>query len=101
MQDTVTPLEVTKAVLDNFDLDRDWPGSQISLGGEVVETDESMSGLFRTLIIAIVGIYFLLVLLFNSITQPFLVMIAIPFGIAGVIIAYALHMEPLSFMGIM
>jgi multidrug efflux pump subunit AcrB len=46
-------------------------------------------------------IYFLLVLLFKSVTQPFLVIFTIPFGIAGVIIAYALHQEPFSFMGIM
>ena len=45
--------------------------------------------------------YFLLVLLFNSMTQPFLVMIAIPFGIVGVIIAFALHGEPLGFVGML
>jgi multidrug efflux pump subunit AcrB len=48
-----------------------------------------------------VGIYFLLILLFNSITQPFLVMIAIPFGIVGVITAFALHGEPLGFVGML
>ncbi|UCD37601.1 MAG: efflux RND transporter permease subunit, partial [Fidelibacterota bacterium] len=36
-------------------------------------------------------IYFLLVLLFNSLTQPFLVMAAIPFGITGVIFAFGFH----------
>ncbi|MCK4653548.1 MAG: efflux RND transporter permease subunit [Candidatus Cloacimonetes bacterium] len=100
-QDAITPLEVTQLVQAQFDLDRDWPGMQINLGGELVETEESMAGLFRTLIIAIIAIYFLLVLLFNSVTQPFLVMFAIPFGIAGVIIAFALHQEPFSFLGIM
>ena len=66
-----------------------------------METEESVVGLFRTLIIAIIAIYFLSALLFNSVTQPFLVMFAIPFGIAGVIIAFVLHQEPFSFMGIM
>ncbi|MBL7073980.1 efflux RND transporter permease subunit [candidate division KSB1 bacterium] len=100
-QDITTPLEVSKAVFDHFDLDRDWPGMQLAKGGEVVETEESMAGLFRTMIIAVVGIYFLLVLLFNSMTQPFLVMMAIPFGIIGVIIAFAFHGEPFSFVAIM
>jgi multidrug efflux pump subunit AcrB len=74
---------------------------RIIAGGEAQETEESMSGLFRTFVIAIVGIYFLLVLLFNSFTQPFLVMVAIPFGIIGVIIAFALHGAPLGFIGML
>ena len=67
----------------------------------MVETEESMAGLYRTMIIAVVAIYFLLVLLFNSFTQPFMVMVAIPFGIIGVIIAFGLHGEPFSFVAIM
>ncbi len=100
-QDIIVPGEVTEAVFANFDIDRDWPGMQLGLGGEVVETAESMAGLYRTMIIAVIAIYFLLVLLFNSFTQPFLVMIAIPFGIIGVIIAFGFHGEPFSFVAIM
>lgn len=100
-QDKITPLEVTEAVQKKFDLDKDWPGIQLALRGEVFETQQSMAGLFRTLVIAVIGIYFLLVLLFNSLTQPFLVMAAIPFGITGVIVAFGLHGEPFSFVGIM
>ncbi len=100
-QNTTTPLEVNDAVMNHFNLDRDWPGMRIGLGGELFETEKSMAGLFRTLIIAVVGIYFLLVLLFNSLTQPFLVMVAIPFGIIGVIFAFGLHGEPFSFVAIM
>jgi multidrug efflux pump subunit AcrB len=40
-------------------------------------------------------------LLFNSLTQPLMVILAIPFGICGVIIAFALHGEPLSFSGML
>jgi len=99
--DVITPAELSKVFFDHFDLDRDWPGMQLTPGGEVVETAESMQGLFRTLIIAIVGVFFLLVLLFNSLTQPFIVITAIPFGITGVIVAFGLHGEPFSFTAIM
>jgi multidrug efflux pump subunit AcrB len=34
-------------------------------------------------------------------TQPIVVLLAIPFGIVGVIFAFALHNEPLSFIGIL
>ncbi len=96
VQDTTTPLEVTEAVTNHFNLN-DWPGMRFVVGGEAQETEESMKGLFGIFIIAAVAIYFILVLLFNSMTQPFLVMIAIPFGIVGVIIAFAFHGEPFSF----
>ncbi|MFC1619505.1 efflux RND transporter permease subunit [Candidatus Neomarinimicrobiota bacterium] len=97
----VTPLEVSKSVLQQFDLSKDWPGMQLALGGELFETERSMAGLIRTFLVAIVAIYFLLVLLFNSFTQPLLVMVAIPFGIIGVIVTFAIHQEPLSFMAIL
>jgi multidrug efflux pump subunit AcrB len=101
IQDVVIPAEVTEAVLSNFDLDNDWPGMHLGMGGEVIETAESMAGLYRTMIIAVVAIYFLLVILFNSFSQPILVMLAIPFGTIGVIIAFAVHAEPFSFVAIM
>ncbi|MFC1561508.1 efflux RND transporter permease subunit [candidate division KSB1 bacterium] len=100
-QGIITPLEVTDAMFTKFDIDRDFPGMQLMLAGEVMETEESMAGLFRTLVIAIIGVYFLLVLLFNSLTQPLLVMMAIPFGFMGVIFAFGLHGEPFSFVAIM
>jgi len=99
--DTVTPLEVTDRVFDHFDVDRDWVGMQMGVGGEAFETEESVDSLFRTFLIAVIAIYFLLVILFNSFSQPFLVMIAIPFGIIGVIIAFGMHGEPFSFMAIL
>ena len=71
---------------------------RIWVGGEAEESQESIRSLFAAMFIAFIGIYFLLILLFNSFTQPFLVMIAVPFGIVGVIIALALHGEPLSFI---
>ena len=46
---------------------------------------------------AVIVIYFLLVLLFNSITQPIIVLLAIPFGLVGIILAFVLHAEPFGF----
>jgi multidrug efflux pump subunit AcrB len=87
----ITPLEASNAVEAAFDLDREWPGMRLSVGGEAWESAMSMAGLARAFIIAIIGIYFLLALLFNSLTQPFLVMAAIPFGITGVIFTFGFH----------
>lgn len=100
-QSIVTSVEATRKVLDHFDLDRDYPGTRFILTGEFMETEESMQNLMKTFIIAAIAIYFSLVILFNSFTQPFLVMFAIPFGIVGVVIAFALHGEPMSFVGML
>jgi multidrug efflux pump subunit AcrB len=97
----LTPLTATGATADHFDLSRDWPGMRFHVGGEAQETAGSVISLGITLLIAAIGIYLVLVLLFNSVTQPLLVMIAIPFGMIGVIGAFALHREPLGFLAML
>jgi multidrug efflux pump subunit AcrB len=48
-----------------------------------------------------VGIYLVLLLLFDSLVQPLIVMIAIPFGLIGVIAAFALHQEAIGFLAML
>ena len=96
-KDVTTPLAVTSAVFEHFDVNKDWPGMKLIVGGEAEESEKAVINLIGTFAIAIMGVYFLLALLFDSFTQPLFVMVAIPFGIVGVIIAFALHNEPLGF----
>ncbi len=101
-QDVITPLDATNAVLAHFkNIGEDRPGMALRIGGEAEESQETLSSLIATFAIALIGIYFLLILLFNSYSQPLLVMLSVPFGISGVIIAFALHGENLSFLGMM
>jgi len=97
----ITPLKATTAVENRFDLKSTWPGMRFAIGGEAQETQKSMDSLLTAFVSAAVAIYFLLALLFNSGVQPLLVMTAIPMGILGVIIAFALHGQPLGFTGVM
>jgi len=99
-QDVTTPFAVIGPLLGQLNLEENWPGMEVRVGGEAEESMKQIRNLAFTFIIAFIGIYFLLVLLFNSFTQPFLVLIAIPFGIVGVIIALAIHGQPLSFIAI-
>jgi multidrug efflux pump subunit AcrB len=101
LQDVTTPVQVTNALLEHFDLDKDYPGMRFNVGGEVQETEQSMRGLYIAFCLAVIGIYFLLVLLFNSVTQPVMVLLAIPFGIVGVIIAFSIHDEPFGFLAML
>ncbi|MFQ5510479.1 MAG: efflux RND transporter permease subunit [Candidatus Krumholzibacteriia bacterium] len=96
-----TPVKATNAVVERFDVEQDWPNLRFEIGGEAEETQESMRSLFQAFLIAVVGIYFVLMLLFNSPTQPGMVMIAIPFGIMGVIVAFALHGQDIGFLAMM
>jgi multidrug efflux pump subunit AcrB len=96
-----TPIAATTTALQGIDLDQDWPGMRLLVGGEAEETSASMASLITAFIAAAVGIYLLLLLLFNSMSQPILVMLAIPFGLIGVIAAFALHQEALGFLAML
>lgn len=97
-KETVSPIEVSRTIQSKFDLARDWPGMRFVMGGESEETAESFKSLGIAFLIAIIAIYFILVLLFDSFTQPVMVMIAIPFGVIAVIIAFAIHGQTPGFL---
>ncbi len=97
-KEITTAVKVSQQVLANFNPDKDYAGVRIQVGGEAEETQKSFADLMSIFVIAAIGIYFLLILLFNSIWQPLMVMVAVPFGIVGVIIAFALHAQPLGFL---
>ncbi|MBU1918482.1 MAG: efflux RND transporter permease subunit [bacterium] len=76
------------------------PGISMVFGGEEKQTMESMKNFVMAFCVGLIGIYFILVLLLNSYSQPFLIMIAIPFGFVGVLVAFAFHNLPFSFIGL-
>jgi multidrug efflux pump subunit AcrB len=96
-----TSVEATNEAIAGIDLDGNWPGMRLIVGGEAEETAESMTSLFVAFLAAALGIYLLLLLLFNSLVQPIIVMLAIPFGLVGVIAAFALHGEALGFLAML
>jgi len=101
VKELTTPLNASSEALDGIDLDTDWPGMRIVIGGEAEESAESMASLVVAFIAAAVGIYLLLLLLFDSMTQPIMVMIAIPFGLIGVIVAFTLHGTAFGFLAML
>ena len=99
-KDVLKPEDVPALVLKRFDLTQ-YPGTRIRVEGVAKRQDENIGYAARTFVLAIAGIYCLLVLLFNSFRQPFYVMTAVPFGLSGVIVTFALHGFPLSFMAML
>ena len=65
--------------------------------GQESDNAEDFESLGKALIIAIIAMFALLVLLFRSIMQPFLVLLAVPFSFLGVFTILAVTGNPFSF----
>ena len=96
----VTSLEVSNAVMERFNVDEDYPGMALLVGGEAEESQKSINELLVIMAVACIGIYLLLILLFDSMWQPVIVMMAIPFGLLGVIVGFSIHDQALGFLGL-
>ncbi len=71
-----------------------------SYGGEAEKTQESMQSLMIAFIGGFIAIYLILTLLFNSLSQPVLILSAIPFGLIGVVWTFYFHGRPFSFLAL-
>ncbi len=93
--------KVVKKIKQFFYKNKDkYPGVYIKFKGEAAETKESMKYLIFAFILALFAVYTILVLLFQSLAQPLIVLLTIPFGLVGVLLAFTIHNMPLSFMAI-
>ncbi|MFH1061971.1 MAG: efflux RND transporter permease subunit [Candidatus Omnitrophota bacterium] len=103
-QKVIKSLVLTANVMEKFEtLAQAYPGYSLSLGGEEKENQESFRDLMIAFLIAILAIFMILATLFKSLVQPFIVMMAIPYSLIGVVVALWLHQESLgllAFIGI-
>ncbi len=76
------------------------PEVSLVFGGVEESTQESMQSLFDALILALIGIFALLVFMFHSFLRPFIIMMTIPLGLIGFSVAFFLHGKPISFMAL-
>ena len=76
---------ITKTVQDKIAAEYQIPaGVKISFGGDTSDVDQSFQELFRSMIIAVILIAATLVLVFNSMRQPFIVLLTLPMALIGV-----------------
>jgi HAE1 family hydrophobic/amphiphilic exporter-1 len=74
-----------------------------SLGGETEEMMESFTSLFYALLLSLLIIFMILASQFESLIQPIIIMLAIPFALTGAFLALFITNTPLSlvaFLGI-
>lgn len=94
--------EINQKIRDKFfPVMQKHSGLLMEMGGEEKELQDSMKSFFQAFIISFIAIYFLLVWLFDSYLQPFLIMLAIPTGIAGVFLTFIVHKKPIDFMALL
>ncbi|MBN1493849.1 MAG: efflux RND transporter permease subunit [Candidatus Omnitrophica bacterium] len=68
-----------------------YPTTTFHFGGEVEDTRESKQNLINAIVMTILLIYCVLAILFKSLTKPLIIMLAIPFGVVGIVFAFWLH----------
>ncbi|MCB2146829.1 MAG: efflux RND transporter permease subunit [Deltaproteobacteria bacterium] len=79
-------------------LQEKYPGLSYSFEGRQADRRESMQSLMRGLIMALLVIYAMLAIPFNSFIQPLIIMMSIPFGIVGAVLGHLIMGYSLSVM---
>lgn len=96
-----TSQQIMNAVREKFkDFSKQYRGLKLVFGGEAKETVKALKQLAFSFAMAFIFVYIVLLLQLNRFIQPIMIMIIIPFGLIGVLLGFALHRMPLSFMGV-
>ncbi len=94
-----TSISATEAVDREFhDIGREFPGVTLNYGGEWESTQESFTSLKIAMVMAAFIIFIVLAFQFQSLLQPVIVMLAVPYGFVGIVWAFFFHLEPKSFL---
>ena len=95
----MTAVKANKVARDYFDdIKVNFPGSRLIAGGLQDETNKSLEELGQAGVVALFLIFFILSLQFNSFSQPFIIMITIPFASLGVMVGLLVSNNPLTFV---
>jgi multidrug efflux pump subunit AcrB len=73
-------------------------GYSIAFGGEEEERRESFAGLWEALLLALLLIYALLAIQFNSFVQPMVILLTVPLGLTGAIVGLLITGNPFGLM---
>ncbi|MDH5548022.1 MAG: efflux RND transporter permease subunit [Gammaproteobacteria bacterium] len=94
---TRTPLEIAKDLENGVfkEIISAQPTTTLTFDGEVKDTRESRNDFRNAIIMVVFLIFAILAILFNSVSRPLLIMLAIPFGMVGVVVAFIAHGQTL------
>ena len=93
-----TSMSVNKLLQKNFaQVTKGLPGYSLRYLGEFEEQQKTLRNILFSFVLVVFFIFVILAREFQSLIQPFLIMLTIPFGFMGVIYTFFLHGRPLSF----
>ncbi len=75
-----------------------FPGSAYSLGGEFEESQKSLGSLQDAFVIAAILMFLILATQFQSLIQPFLILLIIPYSFLGVVIGMGIWDQPFTML---
>ncbi|MBL6992019.1 MAG: efflux RND transporter permease subunit [Bacteriovoracaceae bacterium] len=96
---STTPLQIAQEMENNVfpEITNQFPTAILSFKGEIEDTRESQGEFRSSIIMVVILIYLILVIMFNSLFKPLMVLSVVPFGLAGVI--YILYFHNMSVYG--
>ena len=97
----ITANEANAVLAKSFEsVAEQYPEVTLQFSGEGERIKESMTSLAIALVLAIIGIFALLVFLFRSYVKPLIILTTVPLGLFGVAIAFFVHGRPVSFLAL-
>lgn len=95
----ITSVKANQSVAQSFaKISAQHPDVSMVFGGEQESTNESLASLGNAMILALIGIYAIMVYIFRSYLAPGLIMTTIPLGLLGVSVSFWAHQRPVSFL---
>ncbi|MCZ2814061.1 efflux RND transporter permease subunit [Modestobacter sp. VKM Ac-2979] len=82
-----------QAAIDGLDLPA---GAEVSIGGVAADQGEAFADLGLALVIAVVIVYLVMVATFRSLTQPFILLVSVPFAATGALLMLLVTGTPLG-----
>lgn len=70
-----------KEAVEDYELP---PGINVAYGGEIGDLQDSFTEMFRNMIVAVILVYMILAVQFNSLSQPAIILFTVPMAIIGV-----------------
>lgn len=89
---------ITNGIIKKLDAYPFPPGFGFFVGGQLESQEESFGDMGRVLLIALIGIFAVLVLQFRSFSQPLIIYSAIPLAVTGAFVALFITGHSFSFM---
>ena len=99
-KDVISPGAVMKLVAARFPSTR---SVRVSFAGEPIENEKIFGGLGAAALVAILGVYLMIALVFNSLGRPLIVMASVPFvavGIAWGLFAHGMALSMFALLGL-